>query len=208
MNLRTSVVALIGSAAIGVGLLAAPQQRGRGGGQQQPPPTGGRGTQGGRQGQPQTQQPQQQQPPVFKAGVELVQVDVVVRDQSGLPIHGLLAEDFVVLDRGKPVQVATFKAVRRERDAVPSFASRFPAATRLDTASNQTSQAGRIIVMVLDDLHAYRGRDDVVKKIATQVVHQLGDDSLMALLMTSGNYNVEVTEDRSRLLAADRKSVV
>ena len=197
MNRRTTIVTLIGSTAIGVSLLAAPQ-RGRAGGQ--PPPVG-QPPPGGRQGQPQTQQPQQQAP-VFKGGVELVQVDVVVRDQSGLPIHGLAAEDFVILDRGKPVPVATFKAVRRDRDAVPSFASRFPASTRLDTSSNQTSQAGRIIVMVLDDLHAFRGRDDVVKKIATQVVQQLGDDSLMALLMTSGDYNVEVTEDRSRLLAA------
>ncbi len=203
MKRRTSIVTLIGSTAIGVSLLAAPQ---RGGGRTggQPPPTGGRGTQtqtGGRQGQPQTQQPQQQAP-VFKAGVELVQVDVVVRDQSGLPIHGLLAEDFVLLDRGKPVPVATCKAVRRDRDVAPSFASRFPASTRLDTSSNQTSQAGRIIVMVLDDLHAFRGRDDVVKKIAKELVQSLGDDSLMALLMTSGDYNVEITEDRSRLLAA------
>lgn len=208
MNRRTSIVTLIGSTAIGVSLLAAPQRgsgtgTGRVGGQ--PPPVGGRGTQqppGGRQGQPpQTQQPQQQAP-VFKGGVELVQVDVVVRDQSGLPIHGLAAEDFVILDRGKPVPVATFKAVRRERDAVPSFASRFPPSTRLDTSSNQTSQAGRIIVLVLDDLHAYRGRDEVVKKIAKELVQNLGDDSLMALLMTSGDYNVEITEDRSRLVAA------
>ena len=183
MNRRTSIVTLIGSTAIGVSLLAAPQR-------------------GGRQGQPpQTPQPQQQAP-VFKGGVELVQVDVVVRDQSGLPIHGLAAEDFVILERGKPVQVATFKAVRREREAVPSFASRFPASTRLDTSNNQTSQAGRIIVLVLDDLHAYRGRDEVVKKIAKELVQNLGDDSLMALLMTSGDYNVEITEDRSRLMAA------
>ena len=205
MNRRTTIVTLIGSTAIGVSLLAAPQ---RGGGRVggQPPPVGGRGTtqepQGGRQGQPPQTQPAQQQAPVFKGGVELVQVDVVVRDDSGLPIHGLLAEDFVILDRGKPVPVATFKAVRRERDAVPSFASRFPASTRLDTSSNQTSQAGRIIVMVLDDLHAYRGRDEVVKKIAKELVQSLGDDSLMALLMTSGDYNVEITEDRSRLMAA------
>jgi len=211
MNRRTAIVTLIGSTAIGVSLLGAPQRGGVGG---QPPPVGGgRATQpppggrqgqpppGGRQGQPQTQQPQQQAP-VFKGGVELVQVDVVVRDQSGLPIHGLAAEDFVILDRGKPVQVATFKAVRRDRDAVPSFASRFPASTRLDTSSNQTSQAGRIIVLVLDDLHAYRGRDEVVKKIAKELVQNLGDDSLMALLMTSGDYNVEITEDRSRLMAA------
>ncbi len=173
MTLRTSGVALVVTAALGVVGLA----------QQQPPP-------------------QQPPPPVFKTGVELVQVDVVVRDQSGLPIHGLLAEDFVVLDRGKPQPISTFKAVRRERDAPPSFASHFPATTRLDVSSNQTLQAGRIIIVVLDDLHAFRGRDEVVKKIARQVVDDLGADSLMALLMTSGDYNVEITEDRSRLTAA------
>src|SRR5688572_15533278 len=106
-----------------------------------------------------------QQRPVFRAGVETVQVDVVVRDRSGQPVRGLTADDFVILDRGKPQPVVTFTAVERQPEA-PSFARQFPITTRLDVSSNQTAQARQIVVLVLDDLHGYRGRDAVVKQIA------------------------------------------
>ncbi|HEX7779641.1 MAG TPA: VWA domain-containing protein, partial [Vicinamibacterales bacterium] len=146
------------------------------------------------------QQPNQQRP-VFRAAVELIQVDVVVRDREGRPIRGLTADDFVVLDRRKPQQIATFKEVGRDSDApVPRPA--FPPTLKLDVASNQTARSERLVVMVLDDLHGYRGRDATVKAIATKVVEELGPESSMALIMTSGNHNVEVTEDRSRLLAS------
>lgn len=142
-----------------------------------------------------------QQRLTFRAGVELVQVDVVARDKDGLPVRGLKTEDFIVLDRGRPQSIVAFEAVERDPDPPPTFASRFPPATRLDVSSNQSARARRLVVLVLDDLHGYRGRDEVVKKIARETVEQLGDDALMALLMTSGNYNVEVTDDRSRILA-------
>ncbi len=148
------------------------------------------------------QQTGRQQTPVFKAGIELVQVDVVVRDRDGLPIHGLVADDFMIFDRGTPQSIVTFKAMRRESAAAASFASRFPVTTRLDVSSNQTAQSGRLVIMVLDDLHAFRGRDETVKKIARGIIQELGQDSMMALLMTSGDYSVEVTEDRSRMMAA------
>ncbi len=190
MSVRKSVGVAVACLTVGAVVAAAPQ-RGRAG-QPPPPPR-----------PPVQTPPPRQQTPVFRAGVELVQVDVVVRDSSGLSIHGLTADDFVVLDRGKPQSIVTFKAERRERAvAAPSFASHFPATTRLDVSSNQTAQAGRLIILVLDDLHAYRGRDETVKTIARGIVEDLGADSLMALLMTSGNFNVEVTEDRSRVLAA------
>lgn len=142
-----------------------------------------------------------QQRPVFRAGVELVQVDVVVRDRTGVPVRGLIADDFVILDRGKPQQVATFQSVNLQKDQTPSFGSHFPLTTRLDVSSNQVAEARRLVVVVLDDLHGYRGRDDVVKKIARGIVEELGSDVLLALLMTSGDYNVEPTEDRSRIMA-------
>lgn len=37
-----------------------------------------------------------QEPPVFKAGVELVRLDVIVLDHDGHPVTGLTAEDFTV----------------------------------------------------------------------------------------------------------------
>jgi VWFA-related protein len=150
--------------------------------------------------------PTPQQRPVFKATVELVQVDVVVRDRDGNPVRGLTAEDFVILDRSKPQSVATFKEIRRDQDrAAPDPARVFPSTLKLDVASNQSAKSERLVVMLLDDLHAYRGRDAVVKGIARQVVESLGPQSTMALVMTSGRNSVDVTEDRSRLLEAIEK---
>ena len=141
----------------------------------------------------------QQQRPVFRAAVELIQIDVVARDREGRPIRGLTADDFMVFDRQKPQQVATFKEIRRDSDA-PEPRALFPPTLKLDVASNQTARSERLVVVVLDDLHAYRGRDAIVQKIATQVVEDLGPQSTMALITTSGKNSVEVTEDRSRLL--------
>ena len=142
-----------------------------------------------------------QQRPVFRATVELIQVDVVVRDRDGNPVHGLTADDFVILDRSKPQQIAAFKEISRDSDA-PAARSLFPPTLKMDVVSNQTAKSERLVVMVLDDLHGYRGRDATVRKIATQVVEDLGPESSMALITTSGRNNVEVTEDRSRLLAS------
>jgi len=157
---------------------------------------GGRGRGAG----PGSGAPSPQQQPVFRATVELVQVDVIVRDRDGNPVRGLAAQDFVILDRRKPQSVATFKEIRRDQDRRPEPARAFPSTLKLDVASNQSAKSERLIVMVLDDLHAYRGRDETVKKIARQVVESLGPQSTMALVMTSGRNNVDVTEDRARLL--------
>lgn len=49
----------------------------------------------------------QQVEPVYRAGTELVQVDVVVRNDKG-PIKGLGKDDFTIQDKGKPQTIAVF----------------------------------------------------------------------------------------------------
>ena len=49
---------------------------------------------------------------VFRAGVDLVHVGVVVTDRSGSPILGLTADDFEILEDGEP---QTVQALRRRR---------------------------------------------------------------------------------------------
>ena len=46
--------------------------------------------------------------PAFRSGVNLVLVDVVVRDRSGAVVKGLTADDFELLEDGKPQQIVTF----------------------------------------------------------------------------------------------------
>lgn len=144
------------------------------------------------------------QAPVFRGGAQLVEVDVIVTDPSGQIVHGLTAADFVVRDRNRPQSVETFAEVRRAAVSPDPLAA-LPAVVRRDVASNASSQAGRLVVVVLDDLHTWRGRTDVVKNIARTLVEQLGPQSSMALLQTGGEYGVEVTEDRAALLAGIEK---
>lgn len=51
--------------------------------------------------------------------VSVVNVDVYVTDREGNPVTGLTAEDFEVLEDGKPVEVTNFYAVENGRPAGP-----------------------------------------------------------------------------------------
>jgi hypothetical protein len=92
---------------------------------------------------------QQGDRPVFRAGVELIQLDVSVLDGRRQPVRGLTAADFTVLEDGVPRPVRAFTVVNlpgRERhtaawiDAVPP-----------DVATNQIGeQDGRIVVILMD----------------------------------------------------------
>jgi hypothetical protein len=50
--------------------------------------------------------------PAFHASVNLVQVDAVVTDSKGQHVSGLKAEDFEILEDGKPQKIASFSWAR------------------------------------------------------------------------------------------------
>src|SRR6185295_4844365 len=54
----------------------------------------------------------------FRSNTRLVEVDVVVH-AKGKPVDDLKAEDFTILDQGKPQRVAAF-AIRRSTDRHPT----------------------------------------------------------------------------------------
>jgi VWFA-related protein len=49
-----------------------------------------------------------QQAPTFRSGVNLILVDVTVRDGKGQPIRNLTANDFEILENGKPQAIVSF----------------------------------------------------------------------------------------------------
>ena len=129
----------------------------------------------------------QGQTPTFKSRADLVEVDVIVVDKDGAPVRGLPRSDFALQDRGKPQDVATFDEMSHDRRAQASAAP--PAGVPRDVSSNQTAQSGRLVVMVVDDLHIYRERTDRAKDIARKVLADLGPQSSMAVLFTSGEHS-------------------
>jgi VWFA-related protein len=127
----------------------------------------------------------------------LVQVDAVVLDASGHPVHGLTRADFTVLDRGTPQPIELFREVSHDRPP----RAQFPETLGLDVADNATASTDRLVVIVIDDLH-FQGKTDEVKEVARRVIRELGQSASVALLTTSRTIGVEFTEDRSVLLRA------
>ena len=145
----------------------------------------------------------QGQPPTFRARVDLVQVDVVVVDADGAPVRGLTATDFALLDRGKAQAIASFDEVSHARPRAASpLASRPIAGVAKDVSNNQSVQSGRLIVLVIDDLHIYKERTQRAKEIARKVLADLAPHSSMSVLFTSGEHSTQVTDDPARLASA------
>src|SRR5580692_8412612 len=145
----------------------------------------------------------QAQVPRFRAGVDLVQIDVVAVDANGHPVPGLTAADFSLLDRKKPQKIVAFEEVNRARAAAVASEGAAPSAlVKADVATNQIPPSGRLVVMVLDDLHIFRGRSDRVKDIAHQVLDALGPDSSISILFASGRQSLEFSRDRIELSGA------
>jgi VWFA-related protein len=145
---------------------------------------------------------QAQQQPTFRARVDLIQVNVVAVDASGKHVYGLTAPDFTVLDRGRPQAIATFQEIDARTPPADQGHVRLPAQVRRDVASNQLTDLDRLVILVIDDLHIYKGRTDRAKEVARDAVAKLAPGAFMAVLFTTGDNSTEVTDDSSRLVRA------
>lgn len=141
---------------------------------------------------------QQSQPtpkPIFTSRTDLIQVDAVVIDAQGRPMHGLSKSDFLLFDRGTQQVIDAFEEVSHSPISAPVF----PSTLKMDVADNATALSTRLVVIGLDDLHV-QGKTQAIKDMARRVVEQIGPSASLALVTTSGTFGVEPTEDRSLLL--------
>ena len=134
---------------------------------------------------------------MFRAGVDLIQLDVTVLDRDGRPVHGLTKDDFTLIDRGVTRPIATFADLANDRPPSPLLPANLP----LDVANNQTAASDRLVVIVLDDFVSARGPE--AKALVYQVVEGIGAGATLCLVTTSRELDVKLTEDRSRILLAD-----
>ena len=150
-------------------------------------------------------QVQTPQVPRFRAGIDIVQIDVTVLDADGKPVHGLLREDFTLLEDGEPQEILGFGEVN-----IPD-ASDGPAWLHDASPDVRTAMDGRVFVFLLDDAQTpYRLETkswiDSVKRITNEVIDQLGPTDVAAVLCTYDNRcDQDFTNDRIRLRAAIAK---
>jgi VWFA-related protein len=148
----------------------------------------------------------QSPPPTFHAGVDVVRLDVSVRDRDRRPVRGLSADDFVVLEDGRPRPVVAFSAVD-----IPDAGGAADGWTRevsSDVATNR-SDVQRVVVIVMDD--GMTEGDPAIaaaaKRIARDVIDRLSPNDLAAVVFTFGGRPQNFTRDRRQLIAATQTYV-
>jgi len=130
----------------------------------------------------------QQTPPVFRSGIEVVQLDVSVIDKRRAPVRGLTADNFTVLENGKPQRIVAVSEVTMD-DSVktrPVWARAAPP----DVASNDVGDK-RIFAIVIE------GGGSVAPDVIRGVLDRLVPGDVVAVI-GAGCY-VPFTEDLEKL---------
>jgi VWFA-related protein len=148
----------------------------------------------------------------FRAGVDIIQLDVSVLDKKRQPVRGLSAGDFTVTIDGVPRQVVAFTAVDLPAPAPP------PAAWMRDVppdVATNTHPSGRVVVIMLDDgSFGGVGVADVLavekmRAVAHAAVDELGPDDSAAVVYSENNRTAQsLTTDRTRLQRAIDRSLI
>jgi VWFA-related protein len=143
----------------------------------------------GKPAQPQTQatdQPPQtpDQPPIFRAGINFVRVDVIVSDKNGNPVGDLKPEDFEVTEQGKAQKVETFKLVSLDGGLIPGPDG---PPRQIRTDDDEETEAARddvrLFAIFLDDYHVQRGASmSAREQVARFVETQLGPSDMIGLM--------------------------
>ena len=143
------------------------------------------------------------QTPVFRAGVDLVQVDVVVTDAHDQPITDLTAADFTLTQDGRPQRIQAFQYI-----SIP-LAHRLldpkqPPSPPADVATNApASDKSRLFAIIIDDQHIIENDIVHVKQAITAFVQALSPDDEVAIVFTGrSDLSVNFTHDAARLLKA------
>jgi VWFA-related protein len=142
-------------------------------------------------------------PPSFRVEVNYVEVDALVTDARGTIVTDLTADDFELLEDGRPQKVTAFSFVNIPIARVdsPLFAA---GPIEADVQTNEHVE-GRVYLFVLDDLHTDPTRAARVKAAARRFIEEsFGANDLAAVTYTSGRSGdaQEFTNNTRLLLAA------
>src|SRR5687767_13907346 len=149
---------------------------------------------------------------VVKITTKLVQFDAVVTDKNGNQIKDLKADDFEILQDGKPQTITNFSYVNTESLAQSS---------QVTTVKNGKSvvspplpvrpgNTGRIITFIVDDGNCAAslvGMTATREALEKFIVEQMQPSDLVAIYQTRGGTSLlqQYTSDKSQLMSVARK---
>jgi len=124
------------------------------------------------------------QPPVFRAGINYVRVDVIISDKNGNPVADLQASDFDVSEDGKPQKIDTFKLVKL--DGGTAEAAKEPVKEIRNDYDEEMEAARddvRLFAIFLDDYHVRRGASMAVRgQLARFIDTQIGPSDMVGVM--------------------------
>jgi VWFA-related protein len=142
-----------------------------------------------------------QAPPaaVFKAGVDLVRLDVDVTDMAGRPIRDLRPEEIEVLEEGKRRPVLLFQHFEEPVAPVEELASRTAAG---EVSTNQGAPRGHLYVLIFDQSHITPGNEQRARRAAEDFLraHLRAGDRAAVYAIPGPGPQVEFTNDVPRII--------
>ncbi len=169
---------------------------------------------------------------VFRSGLNLVSVDVIVRDKTGAVVRGLTAADFEVREDGRPQEVSSFtfeevtsKAVAavesagllagvedkikedsRRASAPPAASAAVPAAAEPSGPMTSEMLAGRRLITLVFDISSMQPEDvqRAVDSARKYVDEKMAPADLIAVTTVGSTLTVltDFTADRAKVSGA------
>lgn len=147
---------------------------------------------------------QDQAPPTFRAGTDVIEIDVQVIDRDGEPIADLTADQFEVRIGGQRRRVASAAFIRHADRAV--VAGLPPTIVPGEVVPNLTpaqAMAGRRLFMLAIDTTSFDAADSRGMAVAAQrFIEQLPDTDLVGLFAYPQGPRVDPTTDRAVVVRA------
>ena len=140
-----------------------------------------------------------QRPPVFRTGVDLVSLDVVVTGKDDRPVTGLTKDDFTITSEGRPQTIADFQAVTIAK--ADRLVTREMVIPTVDVASNVHLPTARQWVMVIDDLHIIELQLSETREVVQEFIRSLPKDDQVAIVFVGrSDFSQDFTNDAGALM--------
>lgn len=149
----------------------------------------------------------QQAPATFRAGVDLVNVDVVVIDKAGIPVTDLVAADFTVTAGRRPRRIVSSEFVGVTRGGT-DVAAAAPAGLPAPTSNQRVATQGRSILFVVDVDEIRLGEGRLAMRTIAEYVEGLdASDRVGLVTLPYGSPRVDFTTNRQLIREASEQIV-
>jgi VWFA-related protein len=149
--------------------------------------------------QAQSDVPAQDTHSALKVRVNLVQIQVIVRDDKGQPVPGLHKEDFQIYDSGKLQPISTFEVADANSTAESAQIPTTEAGAAQLGALNAISIPRRFIALTFDDVHLRMPDVVPIRLAAGKYVDAMGPGDRVGIFTTSGQLTQDFTRDKGAL---------